>query len=719
MTSSRRGAPLAALPLLACLATVSPALAQAPPEGSATTLDEISVAGEPGPGRRGTGGSLTVPGVAAQEAAVKSTVGSVAFVDAAAYQNTYANTVRDVLKDVPGVFVQTRYGQEMRLSIRGSGIARGFHVRGIELLQDGIPLNLADGSGDFYQIDPLALRSVEVFKGGNALSFGATTLGGAVNFVTPTAYTALAPNILRFEAGSFNTFRESFQFSRISGPADFLISGTLTNSDGFRTHETQRTQNFNANLGHRIAPGIETRFYVGSYTTDQKLPGTLNLDTALTNPTRASDSAILGNQSRKVQAERIANRTSFELDVGRLDIDSWAIHKNLYHPIFQVIDQDGWTYGVSPHWSGTFDVAGYRNDLLLGLRAFAGINDARQYQNVAGLRGAQTLRAVQSASNYEAYAENRFWFLPDMALMTGAKAFSSNRTFSNKGGFPQNPDPRFADVTYEGVNPKVGLLWQPLPNVQVFADATRSRDVPDFSDLAQTNPAGTTFVPLRAQRAWTYEAGTRGRIDRLAWDVTLYRAELRDELINFSVNPGLGIPAATFNAPRSVHQGVEAAVSLDLNRDLTGIGDTLVATQIWTHNDFRFVNDPQFRNNRIAGIPQDVLRTVVRYAHPSGFYLAPSVDWVPHGAFADHANTFAAPGYALFNVQTGIDFANGVSLFVDARNLTDARYISDISVVNDATKALNLPFGPPGPTGLAAFYPGVGRSVFGGIRASF
>ena len=109
----------------------------------------------------------------------------------------YANTLRDVLKNTPGVFVQQRYGQEMRLSVRGSGISRGFHLRGLELLQDGIPVNAADGSGDFYQIDPLALRSVEVYKGGNALTFGATTLGGAINFVTPTAQTAFAPNMLR------------------------------------------------------------------------------------------------------------------------------------------------------------------------------------------------------------------------------------------------------------------------------------------------------------------------------------------------------------------------------------------------------------------------------------------------------------------------------------------------------------------------------------------
>ena len=138
-------------------------------------LPELSVQGA-------SAGSLTVPSVAAQRATVNATVGSVAFVDAKDFQNRYANTLRDVLKDTPGVFVQQRYGQEMRLSLRGSGISRGFHLRGIELLQDGFPVNAADGSGDFYQIDPLALRSVEVYKGGNALTYGATTLGGAINF---------------------------------------------------------------------------------------------------------------------------------------------------------------------------------------------------------------------------------------------------------------------------------------------------------------------------------------------------------------------------------------------------------------------------------------------------------------------------------------------------------------------------------------------------------
>ena len=349
---------------------------------------------------------------------------------------------------------------------------------------------------------------------------------------------------------------------------------------------------------------------------------------------------------------------------------------------------------------------------MLGLRAFAGQNSALQFVNIQGQRGTQTLNSLQSASSYEAYGENRFWFLPDVALMTGAKAFSSNRTYSDKGGLPGDVTPRFADATYAGINPKIGLLWQPLPDLQVFGDVTRSRDVPDFGDLVQQNLLNITFVPLRAQRAWTYEAGARGRVDRLAFDVTLYRADLRDELINFSTNPALNIPAATFNTPRSIHQGVEAAVTLDVARNLIGPDDALSLTQVWTHNSFRFVRDPVFGNDRIAGIPTDVLRSVLTYRHPSGLHIAPAVDWVPQGAFADHANTLRVPGYALLGVEAGIDFANGVALFVDARNLTDARYVSDIAVVANARTA-------GGVGGLAAFYPGSGRSVFGGLRAAF
>jgi iron complex outermembrane recepter protein len=667
-----------------------------------TALPAVVVQGKSDP-------SLTTKSVADQKRTLDQTVGSVGFVDADDYKDTYAFTLRDVLKNVPGVFVQNRYGQELRLSIRGSGIARGYHTRGLEILQDGIPTNLADGSGDYYQIDPLALQSAEVYKGGNGLAYGSSMMGGAIDFLTPTAYTADAPNIVRLEGGSYGTVRGSAQFSRVVGPLDFIGTFSVNHADGYRDHERGQYEQFNANVGYRFSPDVETRFYLGAYIVDQKLPGTLSLSDALNNPTKASASAIAGDQARNTRTERIANRTTVKLDVGQLDFDTWAIHKSLYHPIFQAIDQDGWTYGFAPRYTATLNLGGMRNDVIAGARFFGGNTQARQYINVSGNEGAQTLDSTQSAYNYEAYVEDRLFFLPTVALMTGFKALRDVRKYVDHGGLAADPTYKSTSETFSGVNPKLGLLWQPNRDIQAYVDITRSQDVPDFSDLTQTFSTTTRFTPLSSQHAWTLELGTRGTRDRLSWDVTAYRSLVRDQLLQYTTNPD--VPASTFNANKTVLQGIEAGVSVDVWRDVTraGAGDKITLSGLWNLSDFRFKDDPQYGNNRIAGVPVNVLRAALGYSRPNGFHISASVDWVPAGAWADDANTLRVPGYTLLGVQAGMDFKNGLSVFVDARNLTNKRYVSDISTVADARTV----------SSTAIFYPGEGRSVFAGMRYAF
>lgn len=656
-----------------------------------------------------TTGSLTSKSTEELKRTLDQTVGSVGFVDADSIKNTYAFTLRDVLKDVPGVFVENRYGQELRLSIRGSGIARAYHTRGLEILQDGVPTNLADGSGDFYQIDPLALQAVEVYKGGNGLAYGSSTLGGAINFVTPTAYTADAPNILRVEGGSYGTVRTSAQISRVIGPLDFLANFSVNHADGYRDHERGQYEQFNANVGYRFSPTVETRFYAGVYVVDQLLPGTLSLSDALNNPKKAAPGALSGDQARNTRTERIANRTTVKLDSGELQFDTWAIHKSLYHPIFQALDQDGWTYGFAPRYTGRLSVGEMRNDLIVGARFFGGRTQANQYVNVNGDKGRQTLDSTQTAFNYEAYVENRLFFLPTVALMTGVKALRSVREYIDNGGLATDRAYKSTSATYSGINPKLGLLWQPDKNTQAYVDITRSQDVPDFGDLTQTFSNTTRFTPLASQHAWTLEFGTRGTRDRVSWDVTAYRSIVRDQLLQYTTNPD--IPASTFNANKTVLQGIEAGASVELFRNVTGrgAGDRITLSGLWNLNDFRFKDDPQYGNNRIAGVPLNVLRATLGYSRPSGFHVAATIDWVPSGAWADDANTLRVPSYTLLGLQAGYDLRNGLSLFVDARNLTNKRYVSDISTVANARTASNT----------AIFYPGEGRSVFAGMRYAF
>ncbi len=107
------------------------------------------------PPRRRDAGSVTVPSVAQQRAAVTRTVGSVAFVDAEDFQDRYANTLRDVLRTSPASTCRSVTGRSCASpsAVPASPAASTWCI---EVLQDGIPFNLADGSGDFYQIDPLA-----------------------------------------------------------------------------------------------------------------------------------------------------------------------------------------------------------------------------------------------------------------------------------------------------------------------------------------------------------------------------------------------------------------------------------------------------------------------------------------------------------------------------------------------------------------------------------
>ena len=156
---------------------------------------------------------------------------------AAAYKNsTVANTIKDVLDYVPGVFAQPKWGDDTRLSIRGSGLSRNFHLRGVQLYMDGIPINTADGYGDFQEIDPTAYNYVEVYKGANALRFGANSLGGAINFVTPTGRDPHPERRVSVDLGAFGFQRLQANAGGVNGPWDGFVTASTQSRDGFRDH---------------------------------------------------------------------------------------------------------------------------------------------------------------------------------------------------------------------------------------------------------------------------------------------------------------------------------------------------------------------------------------------------------------------------------------------------------------------------------------------------
>jgi len=597
------------------------------------------------------------------------------------FRNREAVSLRDALAFSPGVYAQPRFGQEVRLSIRGSGISRGFHMRGLTLLQDGIPINLADDNGDFQELDPAFLQHIEVFRGANALRFGASTLGGAINGVTPTGRSAHGV-ALRLDGGSFDTVRAygSVGFADARGDAFLAVAGDT--SDGDRDHAKRRAFRLNGNVGIRLTDSVETRFYASVQSIDQQLPGALTYAVATANPGAGS---FAGDQHRNIDSLRLQNRTSITLGDGGLDIGTFLNSKKLYHPIYQVVDQKSLDWGTYARLDQDFGAFG----LTAGITARFGTVDSKRYVNLNGKRGAPTFTADQAARTIDAYAEGRVRPAPGLTLIAGAIYTAGLR----------RQDQRFPIVatgreSFDQLSPKFGLLYTPVKDVQLYANFSRSHELPGFIELAQIS----SFVPLDAQHAWTAEIGARGRLGRVRFDVSAYRADLKGELLQYNVAPPT-IPAATFNAGRTRHQGVEAGLDIDL-------GKWARLRQVYQWSDFTFRGDAQYGDNRLPVIPEHLFRTEIRLGSEA-FNLTPNVEWVPRGAWADYANSFRTRGYALLGLGAQARVASRVSLFADARNLADNKAVGDVGAVVTYTPA------------SAIFYPVERRSLFAGIRAGF
>ncbi len=176
------------------------------------------------------------------------------------------------------------------------------------------------------------------------------------------------------------------------------------------------------------------------------------------------------------------------------------------------------------------------------------------------------------------------------------------------------------------------------------------------------------------------------------------------ELLSF--NATTGYPATFFNAEDTIHQGIEASLDWRLLDDAQRGTFRLRQTYAWS--DFRFDGDPIYGDHRLPVVPEHQYRVSLRYEHPSGLFVEPFVDWRLKDVYVDYANTLKAPAYALVNMDLGWRLSNGVSLFIDGRNLTDKRYAAEFGAVTDARTA---------PTDV--FYPGEGRSVFGGVSFRF
>lgn len=592
----------------------------------------------------------------------------------------------------------------MKISVRGSGINRGpgSHASGTHIMLDGLPLT-GPGGTPYELLEPLWISRAEVLRGANGFDRGSLALGGAIDYITHTGYTA--PKLqLRYEIGSYGYQKRNIASGQVLGDFDYYFALTDSETDGYQDHSSGKGKGVAANFGYRLNENLETRFYLRYRETEHETPGRLTKAQLKDDPRQAAAA------NRSIDAHRdqpgstwLANKTTWQIDDDATLVAGLAYH---HYPmdIVETRLPNGNTYRIRVDYSDISGTLNYtRRHTLFGLNSSTTIG-WRSTTNLPSSTSRETAALpinVESGGTTITYpagtlmrdyehlgSDNVLHFsndtelMPDLWLTSGLALIHTRR--EAEVTWPATGD-RLSEHTWDYA-PRLGLRYQLNPDVQLFGNISRSVEPPHAWSMLWSSPLRfptsnqpwsnrqSTAISLDNQTATTFEVGGRGDSALGQWELTYYYSQVRHELLTVEIEPNV---FAESNASPTVHQGIEAGLTSPLWQG--GAAGALSLRQAYTFSDFHYRDDDTFGDNRLPGLPRHYYQAEVRYDHPSGFYAGLNTQYASKVA-VDYANSYYADAYTTFGATLGYASPrDDWQAWLDLRNLTDKRYAATVT----------------------------------------
>lgn len=621
-------------------------------------------------------------GIEADRQEIRQTPGGVSLIDIDNISEGQVSSLEDALRYVPGVWAASDTGNDnIFFSSRGSNLdATDYDMNGIKLLQDGLPVTAADGSNHNHIIDPLSAKYAVFARGANAMKYGASTLGGGINFITRTAYDT-SPLSLSVSGGSHGQRLSRFTASRVfDNQTDALLTIESKEWDGYRDHNRQTRTGVYANAGMHLTDNVSTRFYFTHLDDDQELTGSLTKAQVSEDRDQANPDALrgTGHFQKDVDIHRIANKTSWDIDENRrfefgVSFEEQKLfHPIVYSPFFSLLIDD------TVRNTGTMARYQHRigdHDWLLGFNYGETRVDGGQFSHESGNKTGQNRKTDNTADTLELFVMDRWQVADNWTLVAGAQAVKADRmvksTILSSGTIEQT------DADYNNINPRIGLIYQLSAETTIYSNLSRLYEPPTTYQLDD----GVSTEALDAMEGEVFEVGSRGHQDigkhsEWNWDISAYFARLNNEILSVE-NPSQPGRFITSNADDTIHAGIEALLSADVLLDEAGRHRLAPLASI-SWNRFRFDDDDALGDNTLPAAPKFVFKGEMLYRHSNGFYIGPTVDYVSE-RYADFANSYKVGSYTLFGIKSGWS-NNHFRVFAEVRNLFDRDYIATHSV---------------------------------------
>lgn len=671
-------------------------------------------------------------------------------------------TLNDVLAKEPGIVMQEFFGgnDQPRLNIRGSGIQENPVNRGIQLLYDGMPINQPDSSFVIGLLTPEQMRFVSVYRGANAQQYGGSSLGGAINMIPRSGHNS--KNFFRLQGGSHDSVSSSIGIGGKQDNWDYYLQAGHSSSDGFRHQNEGERTDITFNVGYKFNENLENRTYFNYVDNYFQIPFTVQKQIAVDHPEAVIGDGFAGtipapstlpgpalahpvygwnarggwdglfnvnerDPNRESEQLRLANKTYLTVGDSKHE---FGIYAELLDDVFtdplahNAVDSEN----IGIHYSAAFS-GSYLSDedqLVISLSANTGEMPVEYWVNNPE-NGSRLFRFAdldQDASNITLGLQYTGQLSANTQVVVGLQWLENDRDISGSMSTPPSPASfdkvvvnADQDLSFDALNPKIGINYSPTDNIRLFANVSRSMEAPTFNHLVARTVGplivpGVTAAPpavppfadaeiasgarlkkLKEQTAWTVEVGTQGTWEDLSWQLAYYHSTVEDELITL-IN-GFAVNAETLNyTDDTIHEGIELELSAKLGQGIFLNDDQLSAKLVYNYSDFTF-DGGVFDGNQIAGIPEHLGYAELTWSLGDTLSITPNVRWQPSDTYNDHSNSQVQDDYVLVGLTASYNPTDNLRIYTDLKNITDETY--QTSYVIRGYSAPNQPTFLPGP----------------------
>ncbi len=625
-------------------------------------------------------------------------------------------TLEESLKRVPGVFLQNshNFSQAQRISIRGFGARSAFGIRGIKLIIDGVPATMPDGQGNVDEIDLGSVTSIEVARGPSSSLYGSAS-GGVINIITEDGpEEAFAEG--RISVGEFGFRKYQLKTGGQYEKLNYLLSGSITDLDGFRGHSFVDRNSLNTKIKYQIDEHGELAATFNLLDIpDMGDPGALNAAEVEANRSQGRDRNILFNGGEERSQQRLGltyRRTLAQgheilfrnyytfLDFGnRLPFEGGVPESNGGQVQF-----DRTFIGGGGQYTYSQEIMDYTIRFIAGFDIDYQQDDRKRFVNLeGGARGELTFDQLEEVISKGFYMQSEFAVLENLQVTVGARFDEIDFDVSDDF-LANNSGDDSGSSKFDKLSPRFGLLWDPADWVNLYFNFSTAFETPTTTEFANPNGGGFN-QSLKSQVANNVELGAKGRIESkipLEYEFAVYRIEVDNELVPFEED---GFTGRTFfrNAGSSLREGLEAGITARLFPVLSA---SLAYSAIdAAYRRYRTTTD-NFSGNKLPGIPDQQLHAELRYDSSGGLYSVLDLLYVD-SFYANDSNSVESNSYTVSNFQLGYKKELEkwqVMPYVSINNLFNEKYNSNVR--------LNGGFG-------RFFEPAPQRNFNGGVSARY